>query len=216
MSCNVSAVFAPTATPSITPSITPSNSPVVRIQNNCDVITLFDLGISCNVIQNPSSPTSLDGIISVNVTGGTAPYSYYWNGNAGAQTLFGVTQGDYEILVTDFSWPDGGPDYTASTICSLFGPTPTQTPTMTPTPTSTRPIQCVDLCMIITDPILFGPAQFVCNGELVSVSVKSNDGKPIPQGCPVTALVAGPIMIVEGPVMTFAEEVGGFFKECKD
>jgi hypothetical protein len=118
------------------------------------------------VIQNPSSPTSLDGIISVNVTGGTAPYSYYWNGNAGAQTLYGVTQGDYEILVTDFSWPDGGPDYTASTICSLFGPTPTQTPTMTPTPTSTQPIQCVELCMIITDPILFGPAQFVCNGVI--------------------------------------------------
>jgi hypothetical protein len=157
-----------TPTPSITPSITPSNSPVVRIQNNCDVITLFDLGISCNVIQNPSSPTSLDGIISVNVTGGTAPYSYYWNGNAGAQTLFGVTQGDYEILVTDFSWPDGGPDYTASTICSLFGPTPTQTPTMTPTPTSTRPIQCVELCMIITDSIrgttILGPIQFECYG----------------------------------------------------
>jgi hypothetical protein len=157
-----------TPTPSITPSITPSNSPVARIQNNCDVITLFDLGISCNVIQNPSSPTSLDGIISVNVTGGTAPYSYYWNGNAGAQTLFGVTQGDYEILVTDFSWPDGGPDYTASTICSLFGPTPTQTPTMTPTPTSTRPIQCVELCMIITDSIrgttILGPIQFECYG----------------------------------------------------
>jgi len=153
-----------TPTPSITPSITPSNSPVARIQNNCDVITLFDLGISCNVIQNPSSSTSLDGIISVNVTGGTAPYSYYWNGNAGPQTLFGVTQGDYEIFVTDFSWPDGGPDFTASTICSLVGPTPTQTPTMTPTPTSTQPIQCVELCMIITDPILFGPAQFVCNG----------------------------------------------------
>ena len=157
-----------TPTPSITPSITPSNSPVTRIQNNCDVITLFDLGISCNVIQNPSSPTSLDGIISVNVTGGTAPYSYYWNGNAGAQTLFGVTQGDYEILVTDFSWPDGGPDYTASTICSLSGPTPTQTPTMTPTPTSTRPIQCVELCMIITDSLrgttILGPIQFECYG----------------------------------------------------
>jgi hypothetical protein len=178
-----------TPTPSITPSITPSNSPVVRIQNNCDVITLFDLGISCNVIQNPSSPTSLDGIISVNVTGGTAPYSYYWNGNAGAQTLFGVTQGDYEILVTDFSWPDGGPDYTASTICSLFGPTPTQTPTMTPTPTSTRPIQCVDLCVIVTDlkgVTIFGPDQFTCggskNGEFIwngSTQGLANDEPPL-------------------------------------
>lgn len=162
-----------TPTPSITPSITPSNSPVTRLKNSCDVVTIFDMGISCNVIQNPSSPTSLDGIISVNVTGGTAPYSYFWAGGQRTQTLFGVPQGTYEVVVTDYKWPDGGEDgvsdFTASTICSLIGPTPTQTPTMTPTPTSTRPIQCVELCMIITDNrgvAIFGPAQFVCDGTL--------------------------------------------------
>lgn len=162
-----------TPTPSITPSITPSNSPVTRLQNSCDVVTIFDMGISCNVIQNPSSPTSLDGIISVNVTGGTAPYSYFWAGGQRTQTLFGVPQGIYEVVVTDYKWPDGGEDgisdFTASTICSLVGPTPTTTPTMTPTPSSTRPIQCVELCMIITDNrgvAIFGPAQFVCDGTL--------------------------------------------------
>lgn len=160
-----------TPTPSITPSITPSNSPVTRLQNSCDVVTIFDMGISCNVIQNPSSPTSLDGIISVNVTGGTAPYSYFWSGGQRTQTLFGVPQGTYEVIVTDYKWPDGAEDgvsdFTASTICSLVGPTPTQTPTMTPTPTSTQPIQCVDLCMLVTDlkgVILFGPYQFTCGG----------------------------------------------------
>lgn len=160
-----------TPTPSITPSITPSNSPVTRLKNSCDVVTIFDMGISCNVIQNPSSPTSLDGIISVNVTGGTAPYSYFWAGGQRTQTLFGVPQGTYEVVVTDYKWPDGGEDgvsdFTASTICSLIGPTPTQTPTMTPTPTSTQPIQCVDLCMLVTDlkgVILFGPYQFTCGG----------------------------------------------------
>jgi hypothetical protein len=157
-----------TPTPSITPSVTPSNSPVTRIQNSCDVITLFDMGISCNVIQQPSSSTSRDGIISVNVTGGTAPYSYFWADGQRTQTLVGVPQGDYEIAVSDFRWPDGAldgtPDYVVSTICSLAGPTPTQTPTMTPTPSMTPPIQCVDLCMTVTGSKYFGPVQFVCNG----------------------------------------------------
>jgi uncharacterized protein (TIGR02145 family) len=161
-----------TPTPSITPSVTPSNSPVTRIQNSCDVITLFDMGISCNVIQNPSSPTSLDGIISVNVTGGTAPYTFTWNGSGGHnQTLYGVPAGSYEVVVTDYRWPDGEldgvSDYTATTICTLFGPTPTPTPTTTITPTPTTPVQCVDLCLIAVGQIgvpNFGPIQFVCNG----------------------------------------------------
>jgi hypothetical protein len=162
-----------TPTPSITPSITPSKTPVTRLKNSCDVVTLFDMGISCNVIQNPSSPTSLDGIISVNVTGGTAPYSYFWAGGQRTQTLVGVPQGIYEVVVTDFRWPDGAPDgtpdFTATTICSLVGPTPTSTPTMTPTPSNTPPPQCVEICMLLTDPkgvVLFGPAQFTCNGMI--------------------------------------------------
>lgn len=174
-----------TPTPSITPSVTPSNSPVTRLQNSCDVKTLFDLGVECNVIQQPSSPTSLDGIISVNVTGGTTPYSYYWNGVPGAQTLYGVTQGNYEILVTDFSWPDAGPDYTASTICSLFGPTPSSTPTMTPTPSTTPPTQCVELCMVLTDVrgnnLLGTPLQFICNGTMNGqiTWISTNSGKTV-------------------------------------
>lgn len=161
-----------TPTPSITPSVTPSNTPVTRLKNNCDVVTLFDMGISCNVIQNPSSSTSLDGIISVNVTGGTAPYSYFWSpGNQRTQTLFGVPQGVYEVVVTDYKWPDGAEDgvsdFTASTICSLVGPTPTQTPTMTPTPSTTPPPQCVELCMIVEKLIeAIGPIQFECDGEI--------------------------------------------------
>jgi len=177
-----------TPTPSITPSVTPSNSPVTRLQNSCDVVTLFDMGITCNVIQQPSSPTSLDGIISVNVTGGTAPYSYFWSGGQRTQTLFGVPQGTYEVVVTDFRWPDGAidgtPDFTASTICSLVGPSPTSTPTMTPTPSSTPPPQCVEVCMVITNPrggTIFGPAQFTCNGIINGEFswVSTNTGKLI-------------------------------------
>ena len=162
-----------TATPtqSVTPSVTPSNSPVTRLKNDCDVTTLFDLGISCNVIQSPTESNPVGGILSVNVTGGTAPYSFSWVGGQRSQTLFGVPAGSYEVVVTDYAWPDGGPngvsDYTATTICVLDGPIPTSTPTMTPTPSQTPPVQCVDLCYIAIAPFGLpneGPYQFVCDG----------------------------------------------------
>ena len=158
-----------TVTPTVskTPPVTPSNTPVTRLKNACDVITLFEMGISCNVIQSPTESNPLSGILSINVTGGTAPYSFFWEGGQRSQTLFGVPAGSYEVVVTDYNWPDGSPDYTATTICELFGPTPSPTQTMTPTPSNTPPIQCVDLCLIVIGARgvkNFGPMQFVCNG----------------------------------------------------
>ena len=156
-----------TPSPSPTPSITPSNTPVTRLKNDCDVITLFEMGISCNVIQNPTESQPDAGILSINVTGGTAPYSFFWEGGQRSQTLFGVPAGSYKVVVTDYDWPNGSPDYTATTICELVGPSPSLTPTTTPTPTPTLPVQCVDLCLFISDLKglnIFGPAQFECNG----------------------------------------------------
>jgi hypothetical protein len=124
------------------------------------------MGISCNIIQSPTNSNPLGGILSINVTGGTAPYSFFWEGGQRSQTLFGVPAGTYEVVVTDYDWPDGSPDYTATTICELLGPIPSLTPTMTPSPTPTSPVQCVDLCLIAigTGVPNFGPIQFVCNG----------------------------------------------------
>lgn len=153
-----------TTTPTLsrTPTQTPTNSPVVKLKNECDVFTLFDMGIICNTLTQPSSPTSLDGILSLIVTGGTSPYSYYWAGGQRTQTLVGVSQGDYEVVVVDFYG-----DYTATTICSLLAPSATPTPTPTMTPTHTLPIQCTSLCLIIyalSGAATFGPSQFICNG----------------------------------------------------
>lgn len=157
----------PTITPTITPtpSKTPSVSQFVTLKNDCDTFTLFDMGLRCNIEFIPSS-TSSDGILSVLVTGGTSPYSFYWAGGQRTQRLVDVPQGSYEVTVVDYYG-----DYTATTVCNLIPPsqTPTQTPTSTPTPTPT-PVY-PNLCLIYQDSnISYGPIQFIING--------AQNGKP--------------------------------------
>ena len=153
---------SPTYTPTITPSttVTPSTSAVYRLKNNCDVFTLFELGVSCNVIAYPSSSTSNDGILSLNVTGGTSPYSFYWTNGQRTQTLAQVGAGIYECTVIDYYG-----DYSSTTRCSLLVPTATPTPSVTTTPTVTPSGTCPKLCFIaIGTSTAYGPWQFTCNG----------------------------------------------------
>ncbi|MBK7128348.1 MAG: SprB repeat-containing protein [Crocinitomicaceae bacterium] len=42
-----------------------------------------------------------DGSIEVNVSGGTAPYLYYWNNGSTNQNLFNLTEGEYTLEITD-------------------------------------------------------------------------------------------------------------------
>ena len=150
------------STPSITktPTQTPTNSQVFSLKNNCDVFTLFDMGVTCFPISIPSSTSSLDGILSLKITGGTSPYSIYWEGGQRTQTLVGIPQGNYQVTVVDFYG-----DYTASTVCSLFPPTPSITPSPTVTPTVTPSGVCPQLCLIaIGTSTAYGPLQFICNG----------------------------------------------------
>jgi hypothetical protein len=151
-----------TTTPTLTrtPTNTPTNSQVVRLKNDCDVFTLFDMGVSCFPISQPSSSNSLDGILSLKITGGTSPYSIYWAGGQRTQTLVGVPQGSYEVVVVDYYG-----DYSARTICSLLAPTATVTPSPTATPTVTPSGICPKLCFIaLGNGTNYGPLQFNCNG----------------------------------------------------
>lgn len=151
-----------TTTPTLTktPTQTPTNSQVVRLKNDCDVFTLFDMGVSCFPIVQPSSARSLDGILSLKITGGTSPYSIYWAGGQRTQTLVGVSQGSYEVVVVDFYG-----DYSARTVCTLLAPTATITPSPTATPTVTPSGLCPKLCFIATSSQTnYGPLQFNCNG----------------------------------------------------
>jgi hypothetical protein len=158
----VTSTNTPTPTPTRTPTQTPSNSPVVISQNDCEVFTLFDMGLICNPITIPSSSTSNDGVISILVTGGTAPYSFYWEGGQRSQTLYDVPQGLYEVTVVDYYG-----DYTSTTVCSLFPITPTPTPTTTTTPTPTVTPTYPNLCLIyVGSSASYGPIQFILNGNI--------------------------------------------------
>ena len=152
-----------TPTPTVTPS-EPSPSPIPNeytLQNQAKVFTLFDMGITCEVLSSPSTSDSNDGALIIKVTGGTSPYSYYWANGQRVQTLTGLQAGFYEVTVVDYY-----EDYTASTICSLFGPSPTPTTTVTPTPTMTPTASYPDLCLVlIYQTYSIGPLQFYYNGN---------------------------------------------------
>ena len=155
----------PTVTPSFTPSSTLTPTPTKTTglpptpsyttttttraveQNQCNVITLLPLGVSCET-TSPSSVDSADGSITLIITGGTAPYTgITWsNGVTGTTSLFNLKAGIYSATVVDYYG-----DFTASTTCSVFAPTPT--PTITPTPTltpSSTPIPYTGLCVTFT------------------------------------------------------------------
>ena len=151
-----------TPSPTRTPNPTPSPSEVYRLKNECDVFTLFDMGVQCYPIQIPTSSTSNDGILSVKVTGGTSPYSFYWAGGQRTQTIMNVPQGSYEVVVVDYYG-----DYTATTVCGLFPPSPTPTSTVTPTPTMTPTPVWPNLCFAYIDnnDNAYGPIQFTPSGN---------------------------------------------------
>lgn len=143
------------------PYPTPTKSGYFVFKNECQVFTLFDMGLLCEIVSGATSNTISDGILKIQVTGGTSPYTYLWSGGQRTNTLSGILPGFYPVTVVDYYG-----DYTASTICQMiaFTPTPTQTPTMTLTPSSPPP--CSELCLTaIGGPITYGPWQFVCNGN---------------------------------------------------
>jgi hypothetical protein len=162
-----------TPTPTITPDVTPTPTPTTSLnqtfglKNECDVFTLFDMGVNCNPISIPTNQFSNDGVLSLNVTGGTAPYSYYWEGGQRTRTLVGVPQGSYEVLVVDYYG-----DYSSTTICNLFAPSQTPTNTVTPTPTITPSPVWPNLCLTyVRNFTSFGPIQFTPSGDF--------NGKPM-------------------------------------
>jgi hypothetical protein len=145
-----------TQTPTPTTTLTPTSQEVYVRQNDCDVVTLFPLGVVCNVV-NPSSSTSFDGVVSVLITGGTSPYTIVWDNGQIGQTIAGLPGGNYGVSVVDYYQ-----DYTASTICSIFAASPTPTASQTATPTPTVTPDYANLCFFVDykTGTINGPLQF--------------------------------------------------------
>lgn len=84
--------------------------------DQCNPITIFDMFIKCLTV-NPT-PTTF-GLLSVEVTGGTQPYTYTWTTPNGSKiknvkTLINQPEGTYEIEVIDKYG-----DYIKKEFCSL-------------------------------------------------------------------------------------------------
>ena len=132
--------------PPTTTTTTTSNIPIPgQTQNECGPITLLPLGVQCNVLNEPTEGMN-NGILSVYITGGTAPYTVVWtlpnSSTITGSTIFNQPAGQYIVNVKDL-WGD----FTATTTCQLSGPidcsfdgsvitfnTPTPQPTLPPEP----------------------------------------------------------------------------------
>jgi hypothetical protein len=139
--------------------------PCIRVTatSECDVITISPLSISCSADSTTST-------ITITASGGTPPYTISWSNGFVGPVLNNATPGqNYTITVTDYNWSSGGPDFTATTVCSI--PLPTPTPTTTPTPTPTPlPVNSQLLCLFLTKDNVttgynFNPTQNYVNGK---------------------------------------------------
>jgi hypothetical protein len=146
--------------------ITGETSCITTGVSDCDVITLFQMGVECNILQ-PTQPESTDGIASLIITGGTPPYTISWSNGSVGPTIFNLSAGSYGATVVDYYG-----DFTANTICTLTGVTPTTTTTSTST-TSPYPNE-YELCMV---------TNMLVHGTYVETQTHFNpngiyDGKP--------------------------------------
>lgn len=99
--------------------------------NECDVITIFPMGVECNSI-NPSFDDIFDGVVSLIITGGTPPYEILWDEGSRGSTITNLSVGEYSAIVTDYY-----NDFTIRTTCTLTAGThsvTTTTSTLNPLP----------------------------------------------------------------------------------
>lgn len=97
----------------------PSSIPTVKPANECDVITIFPMGVTCSVLQ-PTSDLTFDGAATLIITGGTPPYTVAWDSGSFAPALTNLGIGEYKATVTDYY-----NDFTAFTNCVLTAETTT-------------------------------------------------------------------------------------------
>lgn len=95
----------------------PPTIPTVKPPNECDVITIFPMDVECLILQ-PTNDKSFDGAATLIVTGGTPPYTIFWEVGSFAPALTNLGVGEYSATVTDYYG-----DFTANTTCVLTAET---------------------------------------------------------------------------------------------
>lgn len=95
----------------------PPTIPTVKPKNECDVITIFPMDVNC-LVQQPSNDQSFDGSAALVITGGTPPYTIFWEIGSFAPALTNLGIGDYTATVTDYYG-----DFSATTTCVLTAET---------------------------------------------------------------------------------------------
>jgi hypothetical protein len=91
--------------------------PSIKPANECDVITIFPMEVSCFVV-NPTNDKTFDGGAELIITGGTPPYIIYWEVGSYAPALSNLGVGEYSATVIDYYG-----DFTANTTCVLTAET---------------------------------------------------------------------------------------------
>jgi len=129
--------------------------------NECDVITIFPMGVEC-ISVDPSFSDTYDGSASLYITGGTPPYSILWGNGSVGTTINNLGVGSYSATVTD-----SYEDFLINSTCVLSAETPS--PVTTTTSTTTLP-QYGDLCMVIVEQSNSQYIDFIYDGYF--------DGKP--------------------------------------
>ena len=95
----------------------PPTIPTVKPTNECDVITIFPMYVEC-LVQQPSDGRTFDGSTTLIITGGTPPYTVYWEVGSFAPALTNLGVGEYTATVTDYYG-----DFSATTTCVLTAET---------------------------------------------------------------------------------------------
>jgi len=96
-----------------------STTPTLQRPNECDVITIFPMGVQC-FVHHPTTDRSFDGLAALSITGGTPPYVISWDIGGFAPALTNVGVGEYSATIVDSYG-----DFTANTVCVLTAETKT-------------------------------------------------------------------------------------------
>lgn len=98
-----------------------AQSVTITDQNGCTLVLNFNVGepaaLSVDILTEAASCDQTDGSALANVTGGTAPYTYFWNINPSNTDSFGnLAAGNYAMVLEDDNGCQVAVNYTVGEI----------------------------------------------------------------------------------------------------